>query len=317
MSIAPPATAPPATRAGRGLIITGSVLLALSVIGGIVGLALAGDSFDLEGLERDVVIDGNAVQSIPGSISFSVDERLDGSEDDTMAVGVAVDDRAVGTPDCTVEGADGTPVPLLADPFDATLLNGDPDFTVVGTARLAPGDYSATCRWPGEPSQSPMLTSFTVGRTLDSEDLNGFVGPVFGFLGTVAVCSLLFLLGLVLLIVGLVQRSRARRPPTGPYGGWPPQWGPPSGYGPPPGYGQPGYGPPPGYGSPGYGQPGYGPPPGYGQPGYGPPPGYGQPAPPAPVPPAPPTGAPPTGAPPAPPGDGPDLPSWPTPPGQG
>ena len=82
------------------------------------------------------------------------------------------------------------------------------------------------------------------------------------------VAGIAMVVGFIVLIVGLVRRSRAKRPPTPPRYGY----GGPGGYPPGPGYPAPGYGAPPGYGP----QPGYGAPPGYGpQPGYPPQPGSG------------------------------------------
>ncbi len=118
-------------------------------------------------------------------------------------------------------------------------------------------------------------------------DIGKIVGGLFG----IGIGALLFIIGAILLIVGLVQRSRWKKrgggTMAGPGGYSPPPPGAPGGYG-QPGYGQPGYGQP-GYGQPGYGQPGYGqpggpPPPGQGAPGQAPPPG-GMPGPSGPPPP--------------------------------
>jgi hypothetical protein len=206
-------------------MLAGSVLLALSVLGGLIGVGVVVNALDIRDLDRDVVIEGARTRPVPGTLEFSVAERLDPSADDTMAVGVGVSiDRgpdsgarreAPRVPRCSVAQADGSETPLLGVPFDAELLHGDPDFEVVGSVRLAPGDYAATCEWPGEPSSAPDAT-FTVGRTLDADDGGGFVGPVLGLLAVVVVGGLLFVLGLILLIVGLVQRGRSRRPPSAP-----------------------------------------------------------------------------------------------------
>jgi hypothetical protein len=109
---------------------------------------------------------------------------------------------------------------------------------------LEPGEYRVECV-----SDEADPGSFFVSRTVSVGDLLGFVGPVFALLAASAACGLVFLIGTVLLIVGLVKRRRSNRPPGGP--GYPQ---PVSGYQQPmPGYGQPmgGYQPPTGYGPPG------------------------------------------------------------------
>ncbi|MGI8679142.1 MAG: hypothetical protein ACR2LX_10725 [Jatrophihabitans sp.] len=104
--------------------------------------------------------------------------------------------------------------------------------------------------------------------------------------GLLVVLGVLFVIAaIVLLIVGLVKRSRHNKEIQSGYaGGWgtgPPAYpqqgygqpGNQSGYGQQQGYGQPGN--QSGYGQQGYGQPGYGQQQGDGQPGYGAEPGYG------------------------------------------
>ena len=126
MSIAAPPTAPTDTedRPGRGLIITGSVLIAVSILGGIVGLALVGSRFDLDGFRRDVVVMGDPYPTVPGTIEFSVDDPLDSSDDGVMAVGIAIEDRSVDRPECTLADASGGPIAMTGAPYDPTLLSG-------------------------------------------------------------------------------------------------------------------------------------------------------------------------------------------------
>ena len=257
MTITAP-VAPTESRPGRGLVIAGSVLMVISVVGGIVVFSMLGGQRDFDQFTRDVAIEGPEVQPVPGSIDFSVDAPLDESDPETMAVGIAVDGYEPPVPDCTMVLRDGTPVTVIRSPFDSTLLNGSDAYEVISSARLAPGEYTAKCSWPGEPSQSPLSRSFTVGRTLDGDDVGEFIGPIFGMLGVAAVAGLMFVVGLILLIVGLVRRGRDRRGPTGPPNGWQQQW----------------------YPQPPYQQP-------YQQP-YHQPPAYPQP--PAPPPPSPPSG---------------------------
>jgi hypothetical protein len=164
---------------------------------------------------------------------------------------------------------------------------------------------------------SAQLDGTTPFETIDvALAKNGIIDPtqvVGGVLGSIALGAVSALVGLILIIVTLVRRSRWRRQHAGP------RWG--GGYM-PPGYVPPGYTPgayppvgygPPGSSGPGYGAPGYGPPAGYPGPGYGaPPPGGGSspwttapgatptapwPAPTGPATPAPGSGAPPWAAP--------------------
>lgn len=279
---AAPAPPAPTSRRGRGLVIAGVVLLAVSIIGGTVGLAAFGSRFSFDMFERDVATDGATDRLVPGTIPFRVLDPLDDSDPSEMTVGVALSADAGPEPECFVIDAEGAEVDLAAPTTSDTLVDQRyVEWVLVGTARLGPGEYEATCEVAGEPSASSG-TSFTVGRVFGVADVEQLVGPALGLLAVLGIAGLAFLVGLVLLIVGLVQRSRAKRPPfdPGPYGGAPwPQPGPygqPSGYGQPGGYGLPGgYPQPPAPGS--YGQPG-----GYGQPGSHPPPApgpYGQPDP--------------------------------------
>lgn len=235
--------------------------MVLSVVIGLVLAGLVGSRLDLNELSRDVVIDGDHSPSIPGKIAFSVDPPLDGSSGSSMSVGVAVERSANGTPDCTLTDRNGKPIVMTRSPIDDKLLNGAANFAVVSSARLSPGDYTAACMWSGEPSKSPQLTTFTVGRTLDNDDVSSMLGPILGVLAVMGVAGVAFVVGLILLIVGLVKRSKGRREQSGPDGGMPaqytdphrpgapvpPQWGgPPLPQGPPPAppWGGPPVGPP-------------------------------------------------------------------------
>ena len=78
-----------APRRGRGLIIAGSVMLVLSVVGGIVGSVLVGRGLDWRDLERDISVRGPDERLVPGEISFRV-PLSDGSDPDAeISVGVA------------------------------------------------------------------------------------------------------------------------------------------------------------------------------------------------------------------------------------
>lgn len=206
------------------MIIAGSLTMVLSVVVGLVLVGLVGSRLDLNDLQRDVVISGDESPSIPGKIAFSVDPPLDRSSGTSMAVGVAVETSDRGLPDCTITDSDGKPVVLTRSPVDDSLLNRSGNYVVLSSARLAPGDYTAACAWSGEPSKAPQLTTFTVGRTLDNEDVGSMLAPILGVLAVVGVAGVAFVVGLILLIVGLVKRSKAARNQPGPYGGMPHQY---------------------------------------------------------------------------------------------
>lgn len=109
-------------------------------------------------------------------------------------------------------------------------------------------------------------------RVLITRSLSDAVRSVLVWIGTGAVGGVLFVAGLVMLIVGVTRRSRARRATQV-------------------GWGQPGWGQP-AYGQPAWGQPQYGQPPSQSPPPAYPPPQY-PPPPPASPPPPPPDNAPP------------------------
>ena len=297
------APAAPGRRRGRGLVIAGSVLLAVSVLGAVVGVSLALGRLDVSQFERDVVHRGPRTAPVPGTVDFTVDEPLPGtgSGGSSMTVGIAVTDATRPEPACTLTTAAGEVVRLSGQPYDADLFN-DPDgrYSVIASARVTPGDYVASCAWPGEPSQAPAGGEFTVGRTFGGDDVSGVVGPVLARLGVLGVTGLMFVVGAVLLIVGLVM-GRRHGPGTGP---GLPQWAPaapaPPGTWPPPVAGPPVAAPP-------VGPPPVGPPP------VGPPPTWPPPTGPS-VPPAPPS---PPGPAPPPAEPAPGMESgWPRPPGQ-
>jgi hypothetical protein len=309
-----PETDTKVARRGRGLVIAGAVLLTVSILGGILGSFLTIGQFDGSEL-NDVAIDGATNPAVPGKLSFRVLEPLhsDGPVDD-VRVGVAVDYSTLPVPECTMQDSDGGAITLSAPSAEEQLLSDNSgDMKILGSTLLQPGSYEAICTTAGEPSASD--ATFTVGRVFGFSDLRGAFSPVLWFLAIGLVAALMFVLGLILLIVGLVRRSKAKRaaPPAsfgpgyGPSGhppaGYPPAGYPPSGYPPagvPPAGGYPppsGYPAPGGYPAPPVAPPWPGPhapgPPGSQPPAPDPrtappaPPGYTQPAPPSPAPPSP------------------------------
>jgi hypothetical protein len=192
----------------------------------------------------------------------------------------------------TVTAPDRSTVPVVYSRRNVTLnRNGGAYRSVLEFEPPASGDYTLefTNRLP---------TTVVVARSI--EDV---VRSVLVWFGVGAVGGALLLAGIVMLIVGVTRRGRAKRAAYaawGPPGGaWyqanpPQQWAPPGSAAPaypPPGYPQPGY-PPSGYPPSGYPQPGY-PPPGYPPP----PPAYPPPADPPPAAPPPESAVPPEDAP--------------------
>jgi hypothetical protein len=159
-------------------------------------------------------------------------------------------------PDVTVTGPSGRDVSVGYPESDFTYdVNGRSGQSLYEFNASTPGAYTIVTETVGEPG-SRSGDQIAIGRPV-------FGGAqVGGILGSLALGAASFIVGLVVLIVTIVRRSRAKRVsyPTGygpgPYGGAP--------YGPAP-YGQPPYGQQP------YGQPAYSTPP-YSPPGYAPPP---------------------------------------------
>lgn len=219
------------------MIIAGSVLVALSIVIGAIGTAVVTRQINVDDFQRDVVVDGPDSTLVPGSLSFRVAEPLRSDADAAMTVGVAVSGTTSPEPDCTLERDGGEPVRLTAAAAGSELLRQTTQtYQVIREARLDPGTYELRCEAPGEPS-SGRGGNVTVGRVFGTDDAMGLVGPVVIFLVVGALAALLFIVGLVLLIVGVVRSSRARRgppgfpttpPPPGPPPG-PPESGPPAG----------------------------------------------------------------------------------------
>ncbi len=207
---------------GRRFVVTGAILIAVAVLGGMSVFAFVAGRIDIGDFERDVVVDGARTAKVPGELRFSVDRRLGGADSEAMSVAVAVDHRSATLPHCTMTTADGEPVDLGVVPYGSALLHENSSYSLVSVADLRPGDYVASCRWPGEPSDARSATRFTVGRTLGNDDMRTLVGPLLGLLAVAAVAATMFIVGLVVLIIGLVRTSRDRRGPSEPGPGWPP-----------------------------------------------------------------------------------------------
>lgn len=192
-------------------------------------------------------------------------------------VGIAIDSKQLPQPDCKLETSDGESIQLAIPTADAMLLRADyEDQHVIGVADLDPGSYVASCTH--DEGAATEDARFTVGHVFDSSNLSEF-SPLFWLIGLIVLAGVMFLVGIVMLSVGLIRRSRARKatpwtPGPGPYpgpsagGSYPGGPVPPGGHA---GGGYPGQGmTPSGYPSPPSGQPTPPPP----APGTTPPVGY-------------------------------------------
>ncbi len=209
-------------------------MIAVAVLGGMIGSGILGSDVGFGDLEREVAIDGASDRVVPGEIEFSVLEPLDDATPE-MTVGLALSSDETPAPTCTIEDSGGDAVPVSAASLNEALLDLEGrygEYTVVSTARLEPGEYRASCEVAGEPSASSGV-SFTVGRVFGVADVGEMFGPLLGLLALWGVAGLVFIVGMVLLIVGLVQRSKSKRPPS-VVGQYPPGQYPPGQYQPGP-----------------------------------------------------------------------------------
>ena len=207
---------PVAGQVGRKLILSGAILMGLSVLFGLVGTKLTLGQLSTAQLTREVVISGSPNPKVPGKLSFEVSEPLQetSAQDAEMHVGIAVAYEQLPAPVCTMTNASGAVVPLKSSGSGEALLGDNSGkFTVMGSALLAPGRYEAMCKLDEVPSSSS--ASFTVGRVFGMDDLSGSFAPFLWFLAVLSICGLMFLVGLILTIVGLVKRSKARKSGSG------------------------------------------------------------------------------------------------------
>lgn len=191
------------------------MLVALSVIVGVAGTALTVGRFDAGQFQRDVVVDGPDSALLPGELTFTVAAPLDRDRDASMTVGVAISPTTTSDPDCSLRNDEGDQVPLEA-PLAGTefLRQGPEEVRMVRQVDLGPGTYTLECTVSGEPGAG-RGGSVRVGRVFGTDDALGLIGPALGFLAAVGVSVVSFLVGVVLLVVGLVRgrRSSASVPP--------------------------------------------------------------------------------------------------------
>lgn len=207
------------------MILSGAILVSVSVLGGILGTALTLGRLDENSLSRDVVINGAATPAVPGKLNFEVSKALsaDSSESDDLPVGIAVDYATLPIPTCTLADNEGNDIALSRPGAEEQLLrDSGGDLTIVGSAVLPPGSYEARCAQDGDSTGD---ATFTVGRVFGFTDIRGVLAPVLWFLAVGLIAGVMFLVGAILAIIGLVRRSRTRKlaasAPFGPGGGSP------------------------------------------------------------------------------------------------
>ena len=212
-----PAAGPPAAGGapgpvpGRSLLVAGVVLVTVSFMVGVAGMAFAVRTVDPTRFERNVIPVGATRSQVPGEVEFRVDEPLRaGSDDDVMSVGI-VTSGSGPLPVCTMTGPDGEAVELRSPRGgEVWLRDQSRQVDVVEVARLGPGRYSTTCERSGSGRRT-----FEVGRVIGEQDVRGLALPLLGVLGLTLLAGLVFLVGGTLAVVGLVRRARWRREQAG------------------------------------------------------------------------------------------------------
>lgn len=214
---------------GKALIISGSVLVGVAVIAGIIAIvALVGIVTKPGGYHRVAAGDQRTVHLDAGKWVVYYESA---AEHESSTLGRAA------APPVRITGPDGQRVNLGYYLTDTTYDIGDRHGVAIYTFSTDHGgDYTVEVG-----SSSTPGSGVAIGHSL----LSGVVGWAL----LIVAAGLLFVLGLVLLIVGLVIRSRSKRDMAryGSYGGPSVPYGPPGGgFGAPPGYAPAGggWGPP-------------------------------------------------------------------------
>jgi hypothetical protein len=293
MTPTPPASPAPSSRPGPGL--------ALSLLVGFLGIVIGVVAVVAIIIPFADVFRSNTY-GVPGTIHLHLDhERYTVYQRDVF--GASFGSRGLSPETLTVAAGDRSTVPVQYSRHNETIDRGGSSYhSALEFEPPASGDYTLEFT-------NAVPTDVVIARSI--EDV---VRGVLVWFGVGAVGGAVLLAGIVMLIVGITRRGRAKRAAYaawGPAGGaWyqagaPQPWAPPGGA---PQYPSQGY-PPSGYAQPQYPSPQYPSPPypspGYGQPGYPP---AGSPPPAAPPPAYPPPPAEPAPEP-APPADEPDQPN--------
>ena len=242
MAASLPPPSPPQTRPGTpgpGL----GVSIGLMVLGAVIGIA------SIVAITVPLVRTFSAsAHSVPSRFpihlrhtSYTVFERT--SEDSGFSFGVRPTGRVTIEPSqVTVTAPDGRPVFVYPARNRETMSRGSDDYTsAVQFDAPTGGTYEVR------------VSSRTPTAVIVTRPLRDVVRSVLVWFGTGAVGAIIVIAGLVMLIVGITRRSRARRATQAGWGQ--PAWGaqyPPQPYGPPPQYPPAPYGPPPQYPPPQY-----------------------------------------------------------------
>jgi hypothetical protein len=195
---------------GRGLIISGSVVIVISLITGIMSGVLIAQA--VAGPVGEMF--SNPVRQTPvdTSLSFKAGEYTIFEKTGTFQQSgpVKTDDDNPPTltaEDIQITGPDGQTVKASQDlDRDETVSRNESVFTAAAHFRVpVTGDYRVRV--------TPADKEIVIATTLSSG-----LRPVLKWGAVFGVSSLALVVGVVLLIVGLVQRSRGRRPqPVGAY----------------------------------------------------------------------------------------------------
>ena len=203
-------SAPVVERKSRALIWWGVALLAVGFLGGVI--AVVGTVSRVGGVLVDAITADSQVT--PARMQLQLDSgpyvvyeltgQSRGGGPLTVQGGHGV---TVSVSDVTVTSVDGTQIPVGPTTFNETITQGSSDYT--GVARfdvLNDGTYVVEVATPG--------TRVLVAPSITS----GFRGTV-KWLALGGVSGLLFLIGVVLLIVGIVRsrKPRAVATPAGWY----------------------------------------------------------------------------------------------------
>lgn len=190
-------------RKGKGLIISGVVLLVLGVlllVGGIVGFGrgFGGLIDSVQNLASPATSPDSVSASLKGDSTYAVYERADSSSEATLSPS-----------DISVVGPDGAAVPVVASALTNTSVdigNGDYFTAVAQFDTAASGTYTVAVAPPG--------IDFAVGPGFSGDQIAGLgIGVVL-----LLAAFLSGLVGLVLLIIGLVQRSKSGKQAAVGYG---------------------------------------------------------------------------------------------------
>ncbi|MFN8040272.1 MAG: hypothetical protein U0Q07_13755 [Acidimicrobiales bacterium] len=221
--VAPSAASAPAQKKGKGVVI-GIVLIVLSFV--VFGAGIAVFAVALSGISTDF----RTVGSGTSSVQLSAGEH-----------GVYSTRSNFTAPDVSIKGPNGEDVAITNSSSSSTYTVNSDSYNGIGTFNApSSGTYTVTVTpdsiSTGSGFSSSSKSTVAIGPSISA--LGGTVALALGgIFGGIGLGSVLFIIGVIVLIVGLVRRSKAKNPPTTPYGGY----GAPAypGYPPAQGYAQP------------------------------------------------------------------------------